>query len=67
MFWVAGSAADCAVLPFNLTHLLAAIRLTQTWRGPMTSTVAQNSKHDPDGHIDSASTSILPPSWQTMT
>jgi hypothetical protein len=33
----------------------------------MTSTVAQNSSDDPDGHIDSASTSILRPSWQTIT
>ena len=46
---------------------LAAMRRTQTWRGPMTSRVAQNSTHDPVGHIDSASTSILPSSWQTMT
>jgi hypothetical protein len=33
----------------------------------MTSKVAQNSRHDPDGHIDSASTSILSPSRQTIT
>jgi hypothetical protein len=40
---------------------LAAMRRTQTCRGPITSKVAQNSKHDPPGHIDSASTSILLP------
>ena len=34
---------------------LAATRRRQTWRGPMTSPVAQNSSDGPDGHIDSAS------------
>jgi uncharacterized cupredoxin-like copper-binding protein len=43
---------------------LAAIRRTQTCRGPMTSTVAQNSKPDPAGHMASASTSIRRPSWR---
>jgi hypothetical protein len=46
---------------------LAAMRRTQRCRGPMTSTVAQNSREDPEGHIDSASTSILRSSWQTIT
>jgi hypothetical protein len=46
---------------------LAAMRRTQICRGPMTSTVAQNSSDAPRGHIDSASTSILRPSWQTIT
>jgi hypothetical protein len=46
---------------------LAAMRCTHTCRGPITSRVAQNSRHDPAGHIAWASTSILPPSWQTIT
>jgi hypothetical protein len=33
----------------------------------MTSTVTQNSRHDPEGHIDSASTSMPLPSRQTIT
>jgi hypothetical protein len=45
---------------------LDAMRRTHTCRGPITSKVAQNSRHDPAGHIDSASTSIRLTSWHTM-
>jgi hypothetical protein len=58
---------DRAVLPFNLPHLTRRDAPHADLTGPITSRVAQNSSDDPDGHIDSASTSTLLQSWHTIT
>jgi hypothetical protein len=57
---------DGAVFSLNLPHLTRCDAPHADLAG-VTSRVAQNSKHDPVGHIDAASTSTLLPSWQTIT